>query len=73
MEGTDHKDLMCCNKEFGCCPGAEGKHGIVLNRNLALGFTFQKCISSKIIIPYAHVVMFSYDFRSLSFLYSHIV
>lgn len=40
MEGTDHKDLMCCNKEFGCCPGAEGKHGIVLNRNLALGFTF---------------------------------
>lgn len=40
MEGTDHKDLMCCNKEFECCPGAEGKHGIVLNRNLALGFTF---------------------------------
>lgn len=52
---TDHKDHV---QEFGHNSGAEGNHWIVFNRNMAIRFAFQKCMSSKIKIPWAHVVMF---------------
>lgn len=36
------KDLVGYDKEFGNYPGAEGNHGTVLSRNMALILAFQK-------------------------------